>query len=292
MKQIVIVNELDMLEELIGKVDGFLLPVEGLSRNFPCYFPLEELCRLIVLIAEQGGEVFVALNKNMHERDLEQLSQVMQKLATLPINGVFYYDLAVVSLWQNHKYEYPLIWNQEHMTTNYDTCNYWQQQNIRGVQLSSEITLEEILEIRKKTTMQLFVPIFGYLPMFVSARHLIKNYVATFQLDSTKGHYQLAKEGYHYPIIDDGNGTEVYSSYLLNGLAESLILADKGIDYVLLNSFHITKSQFRKVLECYQTVTNETAAQLEEELEKLLPLPLEKGFFYRETIYKVKKYEK
>ena len=47
--------------------------------------------------------------------------------------------------------------------------------------------LDNILEIRKNTQVKLMVNIFGYLPMFVSKRHIVKNYLIE-RLSRTMNH--------------------------------------------------------------------------------------------------------
>ena len=59
--------------------------------------------------------------------------------------------------------------------------------------------------------------------MFVSKRHLIKNYLEYFHLsDNSKINY-IEKEDKIYPIIDDNISTSVYSNNILNGIKYSLI---------------------------------------------------------------------
>ena len=78
--------------------------------------------------------------------------------------------------------------------------------------LSSEITLDEVKEIEKEAKAKLMLPVFGYLPMFVSRRHLVKNYLETFNLEDNSKINYIEKEGKIYPIIDNEEGTIAYSS--------------------------------------------------------------------------------
>ena len=204
--------------------DGYIIGVKNLSVNMPLYFELDELIEFIKKIKDNKQEVFISLNKNMHNGDLKYLEEVMQKLNGLNINGVLYYDIAVVSIWKRLMLDYELVWAQEHLTTNYLTCNYWYDKGVKYAYLASEITTDEILEIKENTDMKLMVPIFGYLPMFVSKRHAVKNYLEYFDLkDNSKINY-ITKESKVYPIVDDANGTTVYSSSILNGIGETLKL--------------------------------------------------------------------
>ena len=256
--------------------DGVIVGIKDLSVNMPAYFKVEDLKNI-------DKEIFVCLNKNMHNSDLEYLEKTMLELNNYNIKGVIYYDLAILSIYKRIKPNYDLVWNQEHMTTNYDTINFYHKQGVEYAMVSNDITLRECMEIRNNTSSKLMITLFGYLPMFVSKRSLVKNYLKTFDLkDDSKINY-IYKENKKYPITDD-NVTTVYTNFILNGLKEKLLL---DYDYIILNSFMIDDDKFSKVLEIFNTVDKDNIDIKESELCNMFD-NLDKGFFYKETIYKVK----
>lgn len=291
MKTLVMINSLEMIDQLIDKVDGFLFGIKDLSVNFPFYLTLDQLKSNLVKIKKHNKKVMVSLNKNMHNSDLKILKEAINFINDLDIDGIFYYDISLVNYKQEGLIKHPLIWSQEHLTTNYATCNFYRENNISGTLLSSEITLEEIAEIRNNTDMELFVTIFGYLPMFTSKRTLVNNYLETFNLNSNDDLHYIEKEGYRYPIIDDKNKTEVYSANILNGLKEKFFLESIKMDYVIMNSFNINEDDFSKVVDLYNGLTSDNIENTNEQINKLFPNN-DKGFFYKETIFRVKKNEK
>lgn len=287
MKTIVIPNQIEMMWECLLKVDGILLGINHLSVNLPFYIELEDL-KEFTKIKQQGKLLFIMLNKNMHNHDLESLKKTLVELEKYPIDGVFFYDISIVNLAQKLNLSYPLIWSQEHLTTNPATCNFWQKNGVSGAYLSNEITLEEIKNIRQGTSISLFVNLFGYLPMFHSKRHLVKNYLETFHISAIEESYFLEKEGKQYPIIDDELGTTVYSSSILNALPEYFEFQKIGIDYVILNSFQIEKNQFLNILMLLNQMTEENKQKIFEQVNQLCFNHTDKGFLYKETVYKVK----
>ena len=149
---------------------------------------------------------------------------------------------------------YSLVWNQEHMTNNYSTVNFWYNNNVKYTWISNDITLREMQEIKENTNSSLFVTLFGYIPIFASKRPLIKNYLKTFKLkDNSKVNY-MEKEGKVYPVINNEEGTFVYTNFILNGLSEKLKL---NYDYIVLNSFLIDDDKFIKVLDIFNEVNND-----------------------------------
>lgn len=273
------------LSNIVEYSDAILIGIDNLSVNVPDTYSIHEVEEIIKKYNQI--EVFVALNKNMHKCDLDNLKDALIKLDKMNIAGIFYYDIAVLEYRNTLNLKVPLVWSQEHLTTNYATMNYWYNENVNYTYVSSEITLDEIIENRKNTKMKLIVPIFGYLPMFVSKRHLVENYLEYFNLDKKSSKYELEKDSKLYPVSIISNDTTIYSSHILNGLSELKVLEDNNIEYVTLNSYNIDTSKFIDVLKIYKSRLYESEKEIDMMFDNL-----DKGFLYKETVYRVKKNEK
>ena len=255
----VIVQSVKEAEELIQYVDTYILPVKNFSINYPNTFTLDEVKEILGF----GKEVFVMVNKNIHNSELESLEKLLLELDTLNIKGIFFYDIAVLTLKNKHKLKTDLVWSEEHLTTNYKTINFWYDKGVKYAYLSSELTKEEIDDISKKTKATLFINVFGYLPMFTSRRHLVNNYLKYFNLKDDNKSKKILKEGKSYPIVDKKEGTTVYSNYILNATSEQF-----NVKYLVYNSYLIP--------DIKEVFVNNKYAK-------------ETGFLYEEVIYKVKK---
>lgn len=283
MKKLIIPNSFKQIKDLIELYDGVIVGIDKLCMNMPTSFSFDKIVEIVNFIKENNKEVFIALNKNMFNKDLESLKEILIKLDELSITGILYYDIAIVNLKKKLNLKTPLVWNQEHLTTNYLTSNFWYEYGSDYVYLSNEITLDEINEIKKNTKCKTMTTLFGYLPMFVSRRHLVRNYLDTFNIkDNSKINY-LYKENKYYKIIDTEDGTIAYSSHILNGIEEMLKI---DTDYVVLNSFGIEDDTFYEVLEMFNNVNKSNVLEYNERINSLLETY--KGFLYSETIYKVK----
>ncbi len=273
------------LSNIVEYSDAILIGIDNLSVNVPDTYSIHEVEEIIKKYNQI--EFFVALNKNMHKCDLDSLKDTLIKLDKMNIAGIFYYDIAVLEYRNTLNLKVPLVWSQEHLTTNYATMNYWYNENVNYTYVSSEITLDEIIENRKNTKMKLIVPIFGYLPMFVSKRHLVENYLEYFNLDKKSSKYELEKDSKLYPVSIISNDTTIYSSHILNGLSELKVLEENNIEYVTLNSYNIDTSKFIDVLKIYKSRLYESEKEIDMVFDNL-----DKGFLYKETVYRVKKNEK
>lgn len=250
--------------------DGYILGLKDFSVNMNLEFTIEEIKENI------DKNIFVAINKNIYSHELDKLKEILKELDKLDIKGILFADTSLINIKKELNLKTSLVWSQEHLVTNYQTINYWGEYGIKMAYLSTDITLREIKEIKENTKLKLIVPIFGYIPIFTSKRYEIKNYLDNFKLnDNSKINY-IYKEEKTYPIVDNTDGTVVYSNYILNGYKEYL---DLDVDYVTLNAFNIEDDEFKKILKTFK-----------EKKEKDLNINNgDKGFLYKETIYKVKR---
>lgn len=282
---VVIPNMRTSIEDILKKGCSVLLGIEGYSVN-----TLNINMKQLIELLEQNNNIYISLNKNIYNDKLVELEQLLYQLDKLSIKGVFYYDVAIVNICKRLKLHINLIWSAEHLTTNYFTINYWYKQGIKSCFLSNEITKKEIEEIAHNTESTLFVQLFGYIPMYVSKRHAINNYLEHFSLNRNSHEYYLFKEEHKYPIVDNDDGTMIYSSFILNGLREYVELTDI-VDNIIINGYGIDNDKLIRTIDYFNIVNKNNIDTVDQELYNLFD-NLEKGFMYEETIYRVKKYDK
>lgn len=236
-------------------------------------------------------KIYLSIDKNFFNNEIEKLKETLQEIETLNIEGIFFYDLAVLNIHKNLNLKTPLIWNQNFLTTNYKTCNYYYEKGVKKVLLSSEITIDEIKEIANNTKSELFVNIFGYQLMSLSKRKLITNYLKYTGYKKQETNY-LKKEGKEYLIKENEYGTSIYTNHILNGITKINELKKINAN-IILDEMNIEKETFKKVLKLYEESLNDDISleelnKKEEKIKKLLS-NTSLGFFDLKTIYKVKK---
>ena len=264
MKKVAIIQSINQANEIKNLVDAFILPIEHFSINYDKTFNLNEIKEII----NTNKEIFISVNKNIHNKELEKLENLLIQIDKLNIKGIIFYDIAIINLKTKLKLKTDLVWAEEHLTTNYQTINYWHEKGCKYAYLSSELTKEEIDEISKNTKATLFLNVFGHLPMFTSRRHLVSNYLEYFNIKDKGKNKRIYKEEKHYPIKENTHGTTVFSDYVLNAVD-----IDFNIDYLVYNSYLIEEETFKEVLQGKSV------------------LPSKHGFLFKETIYKVKNNE-
>lgn len=284
-KILTIPSSFEEIEKTKEKIDGFIIGIKDMCVNTNLLIDIEELDLLNKL---NDKDIFISLNKNMHNKDLNIVKDILIKLNDYNIKGVLYYDVGILNIYNSLDLNYDLVWSQEHLTTNYNTINFWNSFGVKYTYISSDITEEEIIEISKKSNSKLMVTLFGYLPMFVSKRHIINNYLEYFNLnDDSKINY-MEKEGKTYPIIDNNIGTQVYSNNILNGIKSKLNL---DVEYIVLNSFNIDLDKFINIIDMFKTVNKDNVEEYNDKINNMF-INVDEGFLNTKTIYRVKKNDK
>ena len=278
-KIILILNDITDIEKY-SNVDGFIIPIKGLSINYNTYLSLEEFDKIYSKVKDK--ELFISLNKNMNNKDLHILEDTLKRLENYNIKGILYYDVALVNMKRRLNLKNDLVWSAEHLVCNYSTINYWHRESVNYAYLSSEITKKDILDIKKNTNVKLMANLFGYVPIFTSKRRLVSNYLETFNKAKVSEMYYMYKEGITYPIKENVDGTVTYSGYILNCVKEFF---DLDLDYYVVNPFLI--DNFGSVLDIISHLTKDNLQKSYQKLCNIIENTSD-GFMYKETIYKVK----
>ena len=276
-KIITIPTNIEEIHEIKNIVDGFIIGIKDMCVN--CNYSIDDLSILSDICDK---EIFISINKNMNNDDLYKAKEILLELNNYSIKGIIVYDIGVLNIYNSLNLNYDIVIAQEHSLTNASTVNFWNKYGAKYAYLSSDITVDEINNIKNNSEPKIMVNLFGYLPMFVSKRHIVDNYLDKFKLkDSSKVNY-MEKEGKIYPIIDNNIGTQVYSNNILNGIKYAL----NGFDYIVINSFNIEKEKYLDVLSLFKTVNKNNISEYNDKINDMFT-NIDYGFLERKTIYKV-----
>lgn len=266
---------------------AFIFGLRGFSTNEENSKTIDEIKK----IREEYNDIdiFITMNNCIFNSELEKLEQVLEEIDKLNIQGILFYDLAILNIHQRKKLKTDLVWNQTHMVTNYNTCNYYYEAGVSYGYLSSEITLDEMVEIKEKSKMKFFVSVFGYPVMSHSKRKLLSNFFSYNQKKLEEKEYLIKERGEVYKIKEDETGDTIYYGKLLNGSSALQTLKNKEFPYLVATEDGIDHDLFMKVCALYQQVLEKEDSKILEEIEE--KIGNNTGFFYKKTIYKVKKNE-
>ncbi len=290
MKYIVVPNSINDLETYKQHdIDTFILGLEDYCINYPSV-SLDKIKEL-----SKKYNLFIAVNKNIFNSELDDLLDKLKELAKLNILGVLYYDLGVLNLVIDNKIALDLVWHQTHMVTNYNTCNYYLSKGVNYAYLANEITLDEIIEIKNKSNIKLLVNVFGYPIASHSRRKLLSNYFHSIGKVKEDRTYTLTDRLGKLLIKETDDGASILSGYITNGTKPLFSLIENNIDYAVLDMQGINIDTCLNVIDKYNYILNNKLSENEKEeiisyMNNLIGEST--NFFYKKTIYKVKRGDK
>lgn len=292
MKYVVIPNCIKDIDSYMEQgVNTFIVGLEDFCINYPSV-SLKKIKEL-----SDKCNLFVSVNKNIFNSELDSLKDNLIELSKLSIMGVLFYDIGVLNVVLENKIDVNLVWHQTHMVTNYNTCNYYNSKGVKGAFLANEITLDEILEIKEKTNMELMVEVFGYPIMSHSRRSLLTNYFKSIDREKENRTYELTDRENSYLLKETKDGASILFGKLINGTKPLFDLIDNGIDYLVLDMQEVDMELSKNVLAKYLYILDNCSSISESEKEEIISSMNEligesTNFFYKKTIYKVKKGDK
>ena len=281
-----------VLVELIDKdiseysnIDGVILGLKDYSVFNNITYTKEEIKDITNKYSNL--DIFVKIDKNIFNSEINNLKEILTYLSKLNIKGVFFYDLALLQIKKDLNLDIDLVWSQTHMVTNYRTCNYYNEKGVKYALLSKEITLDEIIEISNKSSIKTIVEVFSKPTVGFSRRKLVTNYNHDIGETGSNELEVLEKVSNDtYLVKEEDAGTGFILNKILNGTSIIKDLYNNNVDYILLRE--VDNINFKELV-------NDTKEYIESNclddnyISKYKKLGDSTGFFFKKTIYKVKK---
>ena len=282
MKLLIEVSQKDNL--YLDSVDGIILALDNYSVESIVSFSLNEIKEIR---KNTDKEIFVKVNKNLMNDDIDAIKNILIELDKIGINGVFFYDLAILELKRELNLKLDLVWNQTHMVNNYKTCDYYYSKGVKYALLGKEITLEEIIEIIKNSKITSMVEVVSKPSVAFSKRKLITNYYKDLGKDRSSELIITEKvTNSNYLLREDSNGTSFYLDIVTNGTGVIKELYEAGCEYIIFREFGV---------DDFKELVSDTTKYIKGNcmdtsyVSKYKKLGDSTNFFFKKTIYKVKK---
>ena len=171
----------------------------------------------------------------IHNKDLELVRDILPKIKDSKIKKIMFYDLGVFKMCKEMNINKELILSQEHLNASQNSNSFYYKQGIKNSFITSDITYNEILEIKNRTKMNIYFTVYGYLPIFYSRRLLLTNYFKYIKEDMNDNTYFIFNNEKKYMIKEYPYGTIIYSP-LINLINN--IEALKEIDNLVIDLSH------------------------------------------------------
>ncbi len=209
--------------------------LRALSDNFS----LAEMKEAVEYTHSLGKKVYVTLNLIAHNSDLEGLAEYVKYLELIGVDGVIVADLGVLQIVSENT-NLNISVSTQASNTNWRSVKMWQKLGAIRVVLAREVSLEDIVAIRKNVPdIEIEIFVHGAMCMSISGRCLLSNYMTG--RDANRGscaqpcrwEYNLVEEkrpGEYFPVYEDERGSYIFNSKDLCTIEFIDKLLEAGID--------------------------------------------------------------
>ena len=147
-------------------------------------FTLEELAEGVRFAHDRKAKVYVVINSFLHDRDLEELPDYIDFLASIKVDAVIVSDLGVVCLVKKFS-SIPIHISTQASTLNTHAAKLWKRAGASRIVLGREVSIEEAGRIKKEAQIEVELFVHGSMCMAYSGNCVISNF--TQGRDSNRG---------------------------------------------------------------------------------------------------------
>lgn len=280
MKKIVTLTNISYLTRFKEqKIDGIIIGQENFSNRFNSYFNNDKIENIKYECNKLGLELYINLNNIFYEKDIINLKNNLIYLKSLKVDGIYFNDLAIIQLAKELNMIDLLIYHPDTLLTNTLDIKFYLDQNLKGVCLSNEITLEDINEIAKYND-SLHLIIHGRINLSYSRRKFIKTYFEEINREykydnNLKLSLIESTRDKKMPILENDEGTSIFSDYTLESFNEIKLLK---IEYMIIDDIFMNEDELFDTIALYN---NELDYKIF--INKYLESNYSSGFYYQKT---------
>ncbi len=261
---IVVPNSKENISKILNKdIKGLIIGIKDLST-----YNLElEIEEVINISNSTDKKIIIAMNKMIHNKDIDKVKEVLNKIKNTNISSILFYDVGIIKLAKDMHIDKELIIRQEHLNASINSNNFYYNNNVNSTYITSDITKDEILDIKRNTKLNIYYTVYGNLQIFYSRRKLLSSYFEYIKMNMKDNTYYIYDNDKKYTIVEKSYGTIIYSPKV-NLINHISLLNDINlvIDLSLQKDINIID----------KFINNEKEENTYE------------GFFNTKTIYKVK----
>jgi len=202
-------------------------------------FQDEQLRDAVEYAHARKARAYVTANIFAHNRDLLAVEEHARLIKDIGPDAVIVSDPGIFSIFRRIAPEIDIHISTQANITNAETAGFWEELGARRIILARELSIEEIREIRAKTSIELEVFVHGSICISYSGRCYISSFLASRSANSgectnsCRWNYTLMEEkrqGEHLPVFEDDRGTYIMSSRDLCMIDYLPLLLEAGVD--------------------------------------------------------------
>ena len=208
-------------------------------RNKAKNFEAEELASAVAYAHERNVRVYTTVNIFARNTDLPAIRDHVALLREISPDAVIISDPGIFTLFRERAPEIDIHVSTQANITNAEAACFWEKMGARRLNLSRELSIDEIKEINENTSIELETFIHGSICLSYSGKCYLSSFLASRSANtgectnSCRWEYALVEEkrqGEYLPVFEDRRGTYVMNSKDLCLIDHLPLLSDAGID--------------------------------------------------------------
>ncbi|MFV8826817.1 peptidase U32 family protein [Alkalihalobacterium sp. APHAB7] len=276
-------------------------------------FSKEEMREGVEFAKRYGAKVYVTTNIFAHNENMDGLEEYLEGLQEVGVTGIIVADPLIIETCRRVAPNVEVHLSTQQSLSNWLAVKFWKEQGLERVVLAREVSLEEMLEMKKHVDIEIETFIHGAMCIAYSGRCVLSNHMTA--RDSNRGgccqscrwdydlFEQKEEEGKglvkEIPLFAENDTQYTMSPKDLNLLQSIPQLIEAGIDSLKvegrMKSIHYVAtvtSVYRKVIDAYCADPDNFVIQKEwlEELEKCANRDFAPQFFEATPTYKEQMY--
>ena len=262
-------------------------------------FSMEDLQEGINFAHERNKKVYVTISLLPHNNDFVKLEEYLLKLNELKVDGLIICEPGTLEIVRKVTPNMKVHIGMQANIYNYETAKFYYDLGVKRVVIAKELSLKDIIDIRKNAPLDLEIEAFvhGSMVMSYSGRRLLSNYMTSKgvgKYDEEK-HYNLVEEkrpGQYCPIYEDEGGTIFYASKDLCMIEFIPELIKSGVTTLSIEGNMKSNEYTEKVIKVYRKAIDEFIKNTDnwqfdknwlEELQNIDHRDLTTGFYLEEN---------
>lgn len=244
-KILIRINRIDEIEIYQKNgINNFIFALEHFSIGYPA-FKIDQLNNI-------KGNLYLLINRIFDSELIEDFKKEIPKLKF--VKGIFFEDLGIYNLLKNNNI--PLIWDQFHFVVNSVSINSWLNR-VHSVNLSSDLTLDEIKYILSKVNKKIILPVLGNNMAMYSRRYLLKSY--TIYKNFKYNNQVILNTGNNnlFKAVETEHGTVLFYNQIFNYLNYLKELNDDKILFYYLNALDLSAEDILAIIKGKKIMSEE-----------------------------------
>lgn len=266
-------------------------------RAYGDNFSEAEILQAVEFTHKLGKKIYVAANIFAHNGDLDALGEFLEFLDGAGVDAVLVSDLGVFSLARSLTKNLELHVSTQANVTNYRTAKFFHELGASRIVLARELTLEEILEIRRNCAAELEIFVHGAMCISYSGRCYLSHYLTGRDgnngecTHSCRWKYSLLEEkrpNEYFDVAEDSRGAYIMNSKDLCLLPHLDKVIESGVASLKIEGRMKSVNYVAGVVKVYRAAIDSyfenpqnfmIRAEWLAELDKVAHRPYTTGFF-------------